>query len=215
MSSQYHQHVAGTAAKRPRRARRRPEDDVRVDQPGALRALAHPARLIAVDELYQGVERTASELAELAGLTPSAMSYHLRALERWGIIERGEAREDGRERPWRASGRGLSVVSDASSPSGVAATDVIVGGYLQQLRDEFRRWSLVESDEKKAWREISGGRRSFLWLTEEEAAAFSTEMKAVMDKYIADRDAVHHPDDARRLVCLLAIVPTAGGATQP
>jgi DNA-binding transcriptional ArsR family regulator len=215
MSSQYDQHVAGTAAKRPRRARRRPEDDVRVDQPGALRALAHPARLIAVDELYQGVERTASELAELAGLTPSAMSYHLRALERWGIIERGEAREDGRERPWRASGRGLSVVSDASSPSGVAATDVIVGGYLQQLRDEFRRWSLVESDEKKAWREISGGRRSFLWLTEEEAAAFATEMKAVMDKYIADRDAVHHPDDARRLVCLLAIVPTAGGATQP
>jgi DNA-binding transcriptional ArsR family regulator len=215
MSSQYDQHVAGTAAKRPRRPRRRPEDDVRVDEPGALRALAHPARLIAVDELYQGVERTASELAELAGLTPSAMSYHLRALERWGIIERGEAREDGRERPWRASGRGLSVVSDASSPSGVAATDVIVGGYLQQLRDEFRRWSLVESDEKKPWREISGGRRSFLWLTEEEAAAFATEMKAVMDKYIADRDAVHHPDDARRLVCLLAIVPTAGGATQP
>src|SRR5262249_58215502 len=111
--------MAGTAAKRSRRARRRPEDDVRVDEPGALRALAHPARLIAVDELYQGLERTASELAELAGLTPSAMSYHLRALERWGIIERGEAREDGRERPWWAAGRGLSVTSNAS-PSGVA-----------------------------------------------------------------------------------------------
>lgn len=205
--------MAGSAAKRSRRPRRRTSDDVRVDEPGALRALAHPARLIAVDELYQGLERTASELAELAGLTPSAMSYHLRALERWGIIERGEARVDGRERPWRASGRGLSVRSDAS-PSGVAATDVIVGGYLQQLRDEFRRWSLVEGDQKGAWREIAGGRRSFLWLTEEEAVAFSSEMKTVFDKYIADRDAVHHPDDARRLVCLLAIVPTVDQAAQ-
>jgi len=205
---QYDQLMAGTGAKRSRRARRRPEDDVRVDEPGALRALAHPARLIAVDELYQGLERTASELAELAGLTPSAMSYHLRALERWGIIERGEARQDGRERPWRAAGRGLSVTSNAS-PSGVAAADVIVGGYLQQLRDEFRRWALVEGEEREAWREISGGRRSFLWLTEDEAVAFSNEMKTVMDKYIADRDAVHHPDEARRLVCLLAIVPAA------
>src|SRR5262245_53404517 len=194
--------MAGTAAKRSRRARRRPEDDVRVDEPGALRALAHPARLIAVDELYQGLERTASELAELASLTPTAMSYHLRALGRWGIIER-----------WRAAGRGLSVTSNAS-PSGVAAADVIVGGYLQQLRDEFRRWALVEGEEREAWREISGGRRSFLWLTEDEAVAFSNEMKTVMDKYIADRDGVHHPDEARRLVCLLAIVPTAGGATQ-
>src|SRR5262249_27613372 len=130
--------MAGTAAKRSRRARRRPEDDVRVDEPGALRALAHPARLIAVDELYQGLERTASELAELAVLTPSAMSYHLRALERWGIIERGEAREDGRERPWRAAGRGLSVTSNAS-PSGVAAAAVIVGGYLPQRRGGVRR----------------------------------------------------------------------------
>jgi DNA-binding transcriptional ArsR family regulator len=208
---QYDQHVAGTTKKRPRRTR--PADDVRVDEPGALRALAHPARLIAVDELYQGVERTASELAELAGLTPSAMSYHLRAPERWGIIERGEARADGRERPWRASGRGLSVTSDAS-PSGVAAADLIVGGYLQQLRDEFRRWALVEGDEKETWREIAGGRRSFLWLKEEEAAAFSTEMKAVFDKYIADRDAVRHPDDARRLVCLFAIVPTVERAAQ-
>src|SRR5262245_1552287 len=196
------------AKARPSKRRRRREGDVRLQDPGALRALAHPARLLVVDELYQGSERTASELAKITNLTPSAMSYHLRALERWGIVERGEAREDGRERPWRAAGRGLSVTSNAS-PSGVAAADVIVGGYLQQLRDEFRRWALVEGEEREAWREISGGRRSFLWLTEDETVAFSNEMKTVMDKYIADRDAVHHPDEARRLVCLLAIVPTA------
>src|SRR3954466_4780302 len=108
-------------------------DDVRLEAPGAIRALAHPARLTIVDELYQGVERTASELAELTGLSPSAMSYHLRALERWGVVERGDGRRDGRQRPWRACGRSLSFVTDEES---AAAADVIAAGYLQQLREE-------------------------------------------------------------------------------
>src|SRR5512146_2234938 len=86
---------------------RRLKGDLTLEDPGALRALAHPARLAVVDELYQGNERTSSELAELTGLSPSAMSYHLRALERWGIVERGTPRSDGRERPWRGVARTL------------------------------------------------------------------------------------------------------------
>src|ERR671930_390886 len=123
---------------RPRSQRtrsRKPSGQIHLRDPGALRALAHPARMVVVDELYQGNERTASELAALTDLSPSAMSYHLRALERWGVVERGEARADARERPWRASGRSLSFVSDADS---AAAVDVIAAGYLQQLRDELR-----------------------------------------------------------------------------
>ena len=48
---------------------KRLEGDVRIDDPAALRALAHPARLTVIDELYQGSERTSSELADLTGLT--------------------------------------------------------------------------------------------------------------------------------------------------
>jgi DNA-binding transcriptional ArsR family regulator len=184
------------------------DDNVELHDPAALRALAHPARLTVVDELYQGQERTASELATLTGLTPSAMSYHLRALERWGIVERADERHDARERPWRAAGRSLSVISDAS-PTATAARDVIVGGYLQHLRDELRRWSLVEGRESEGWRNVAGGRRSFLWLTEGEAQAFTEEMRTVIDRYVGDRDATNHPADTRRLVCVLAVVPEA------
>ena len=101
---------------------RRLKGDVKLDDPGALKALAHPARLAVVDELYQGTERTSSELAELTGLSPSAMSYHLRALERWGIVEHGAEREDGRERPWRAAGRTLSLDPETIS---AGAADVV------------------------------------------------------------------------------------------
>ncbi|MDQ6873629.1 MAG: helix-turn-helix domain-containing protein [Actinomycetota bacterium] len=75
----------------------------------ALRALAHPARTAVIDELYMGKVRTASELAELTGLTPSAMSYHLRALEKWGIICRAEPTGDARERPWQRKRRHLEL----------------------------------------------------------------------------------------------------------
>ena len=82
-----------------------------LSDPGAIRALAHPARLAVIEELYAGRELTATECAEIAGLSPSAMSYHLRSLEKAGIVERAELDGDGRERPWRAAGAYLQVDS--------------------------------------------------------------------------------------------------------
>ena len=110
------------------------------------------------------------------------MSYHLRALERWGIVARAGPRQDGRERPWRAAGGSLSdpPVSDSSALS-AAAADVIAGGYLQQFREELRRWSLVEDAESKTWREAAGMSRSSLWLTEAEAEAFGAELKVLTE----------------------------------
>ena len=163
-----------------------------------------------IDELYQGVERTSSELAELTGLSPSAMSYHLRALERWGMVERGEPREDGRERPWRAAGRTLSLDPETVS---AAATDVVAGTTLQHLRDEFRRWAMVEQDQGRGWRDVAGMSRSYLWLTEEEVAELSADLRAVVEKHSADRDAAHHPEGTRRVFCLFAIVPEAPSAS--
>ena len=183
---------------------RRLTGDVKLEDPGALRALAHPARLAVVDELYQGNERTSSELAELTGLSPSAMSYHLRALERWGIVERGEPRKDGRERPWRAAGRRLKLDPESIS---TAAVDVVAGTTFRHLRDQFRRWAAAEQGEAKAWRDVAGVGRSYLWLTEEEATAFDAELSAVLKKYTGDRDAAHHPDGTRRVFCLVAMVP--------
>ena len=50
-------------------------------------------------------------------------------------------------------------------------------------------------------------RRSYLWLTEDEAAAFVADVGEVFEKYIGDRDAAHHPAGTRRVLTTLAIVP--------
>ena len=202
------------AKARPSKKRRRPAGDVRLQDPGALRALAHPARLLVVDELYQGSERTASELATITGLTPSAMSYHLRALERWGIVERGDAREDGRERPWRAAGQSVTWAAEMSVAA-AASQDVIAGEVLGQLRDAFRRWSAVEPGESGLWREVASLNRSFMWLTEEEAQAFLSDVNEAVEKRTRGRDAENHPEGTRRVLYLMGFVPIVDEPTTP
>ena len=200
------------AKARPNKNPRRRSGDVRLQDPGALRALAHPARLLVVDELYQGSERTASELAKITNLTPSAMSYHLRALERWGIVERGDAREDGRERPWRAAGRSL-IWDSEMSVADAASQDVIAAGVLEQLRDAFRRWTVVEPAESEIWRAVASLKRSFMWLTDEEAQAFVAELDEAVQKRLRGRDAENHPEGTRRVLYLMGFVPTVDEPT--
>src|ERR1700690_2477396 len=107
------------------------EDDapIRVDNPRSIRALAHPARLAIIDALATGSELTATQCAELTGLTPSATAYHLKLLERYGYAEPAPPRPDRRERPWRATGRRVTVDLDGSTPAGAVAAAGVAAAY--------------------------------------------------------------------------------------
>ena len=107
-----------------------------IDDPRAIRALAHPARQRVIDELFNGQVLTATECAELAGLTPSAIGYHLRALERWGIVERADESPDGRERPWRAAAASL-MISSQSNEAGRLASQAIIRSSVDRVLEQF------------------------------------------------------------------------------
>src|SRR3954447_9243658 len=108
-----------------------------ISDPRAIRALAHPARQVVIDELYDGKVLTATECAELAGLSPSAMSYHLRSLEKYGIVERVESAADGRERPWRAAGRYLQVEGTGGGVGEFAAAAALSSTVLGRTVEQF------------------------------------------------------------------------------
>lgn len=52
-----------------------------------LKALAHPARLLMVDELSRHGERCVCELTELVGSDMSTVSRHLSLLKNAGLVE--------------------------------------------------------------------------------------------------------------------------------
>jgi predicted transcriptional regulator len=115
----------------PRPEARRTVTDVRV-----LGALAHPARVRLLNHLVEVGPSTATECAAVAGITPSACSYHLRHLARFGLVERTDpvdgAGRDGRERWWRAAQTGLSIVPTPSRHD-TATRTAMVGLLAEQV----------------------------------------------------------------------------------
>lgn len=98
-----------------------------------MRAVVHPARWRVLEELHDGRTLTATQAAELTGLTPSAMSYHLAQLAKTGLIERDEATGDGRERPWRAVGNGFRMTQQPDAAVGTAMMRNIMASVSQLL----------------------------------------------------------------------------------
>jgi DNA-binding transcriptional ArsR family regulator len=173
--------------------------------PRAIRALAHPARLTVLEALSDGVELTATACAELAHSSPSAMSYHLRALEKYGFVERVESGGDGRERPWRAVASGWRVDDMPDAATAMAAGAVTKVSFDRTL-DALDRWFHHESEQPQEWRDATVVSNSRVWLTAEEVV----ELQRLNDGFLDQRRGRtehEHPDGARRIEISRTTVP--------
>jgi DNA-binding transcriptional ArsR family regulator len=180
------------------------EDRVLTD-PRAIRALAHPARLTVLDLLAGGRQLTATACAEAAELSPSAMSYHLRALEKWGFVERVESSEDGRERPWQAVPGGWRIES-VDGPEAGPAVNAIVGLSLDRVGADVRHWFAREREAPPEWRDAAGVETSVVWMTADEAVELAARYQELVDQY-RDRTAQTRAPDARRVRAVRILVP--------
>lgn len=169
--------------------------------PNTIRALSHPARVLVLNELYSGRSATATELAGLAGVTPSAMSYHLRALSRIGLVRRAEASGDGRERPWQSATEDLNI-----DPGGGAA-DSAAGGLISAVLESFRGAAMAGMAGRRAlpaeWRDQFKLSPLILEITAEEMATLVQQLEALGEEY-RKRSA---KSGSRRVHLLLAAVP--------
>lgn len=177
-------------------------EPVKLTDPRSIRALAHPARLAVIEELYSGRELTATECAEIAGLSPSAMSYHLRSLEKYGIVERAAGR-DGRERPWRAAGSYLQIEGD--NP---AVDSALTGVLLSRLGEQWLAWEAAKGREPKPWREASTMTSGQAYLQLDELAELTATVQRLLEKYDRDRSRDSAPPDARRVRVSFFAFPT-------
>ena len=155
----------------------------RFEDPRSIRALAHPARLAIIDALATGEELTATQCAELTGLSPSATAYHLKLLERYGFDETAPPRPDRRERPWRATGRQIQVDLDGSTPAGASAAAAVVAAHIDMTRAIAVEFTAVGHAESEEWRDAAVLHNADLWLTIEEFQRLGEELGAVIAPY--------------------------------
>jgi DNA-binding transcriptional ArsR family regulator len=167
-----------------------------VEQPAAIldtavmRAMAHPARLALLEHLRNGGPATATECAGVVGLSPSATSYHLRALARAGLVEAAPGRGDGRERLWRITAGRYAVTGVADlAPEGREALRALMESLLAWDEVRVRRYLSQLDAEPPEWQDAAFFMDSTLQVTAEELTALSQAVSELLEPYRKDRRA--------------------------
>lgn len=188
------------------------ERQERISDPERMRALAHPARMAVFD--YLGARRvegfdgaTATEIAKVAGMSPSAMSYHLRTLAKADFIEEAPSRGDARERVWRLKTHSFSIQAEEDAPESDRAVErTMTETFAAQHDREFLRYlqSPVRTDpEFRKLSTVSSGR---FRLRPEEVEEFKERTHALIEEYAArSQDYIEKgdPDDGAVIMTYL------------
>ncbi|HTE74202.1 MAG TPA: winged helix-turn-helix domain-containing protein [Actinomycetes bacterium] len=184
-----------------------------VSDPQALRALAHTGRYAILERLQTRGPATATECAEVAGLSPSACSYHLRLLARHGFVEEDtsdDARSDGRERVWRAATPGWFADPPADAdPREMQAIDSTLTRVMMASSDRRVLDFVDRAAAEPEWREAALLSNSTIVATVEELADVSQALLGVLGPYFvsARSDPADRPEGARDVHVSIRMAP--------
>src|SRR4051794_23803891 len=165
--------------------------------PRAIRALAHPARLAILERLSTDGPATATECAEVTGQSPSACSYHLRALAKWGLVEETDG-DDRRERRWRVLGP--FVIGDHDGPRRAdagAAEPGLPAGVASRSTRRVLDWMDASDAEPREWRTAAIVSSRNLLLTAAELEAVTAQIDGLLEPFRASERRGAAPADAR------------------
>jgi DNA-binding transcriptional ArsR family regulator len=150
---------------------------------------------------------TATECAEVCGLSPSATSYHLRALAKVGLVEEAPSRGDGRERVWRAAHTSLRIEPENKSPETLSAARELMDLVLARDEEQVARWFDNAESEPKEWYDAAGLTRQQIILT----AAELTELFKTVEKLLEPYGRIERPnppEGARKVGVLFRAIPS-------
>jgi DNA-binding transcriptional ArsR family regulator len=183
--------AAGNAATEPGQANTAVEpgtlgNPVKLTDPQMMRALAHPARIAIWMHLGLRGSATATECAEVAGLSPSACSYHLRTLARYGFVEEDrENAADGRERPWRARLLAFKLEHRPDEPPAERVAHRLLAENIRAVAEEIRvRYEDRKSEYPDDWQAASGELYSVAHVTPEELEQLRARVQEILTPYV-------------------------------
>ncbi|WP_067828686.1 winged helix-turn-helix domain-containing protein [Actinomadura kijaniata] len=183
-------------------------EPVILDDPGKLKALSHPLRRRILRRLDAHGAATSTTLAEALGESTGTTSYHLRQLERHGLIEEIPERSAGRERWWRRAESprdlrfpNLDAVPDEQRP--------VLGEVLRLMHAEDTELMSRVPEEyarRPEWVRVSRGSAV---LTEEGLAEFFEDYIRLLQRH-SDQAREAADPDARPVHVRLFTLPADG-----
>ena len=180
--------------------------DVVIRDPRALRALAHPVRLEILERLGVEGPATATAIGAAVGISPSAASYHLRALSRFGLVADAGG-GTGRNRPWRAAGTGFMFEPvEHVRPAAQAAVQLLSAQLIARGEQETLAFVAAEPSLDPDWRAASHIANATLKLTAAEAVEVVQRIDAVLAPYLRSTR-TDAPEDAVPARLLIRLFP--------
>ena len=172
-----------------------------------------PHRVAILHYLLSGPPRTATECAAEVGGTASACSYHLRELQRFGLVERVEAGDDGRTRPWRAAAVGFSIGTGLleDSPTGRAAEAALSRAELTENHRLIKRFLDSRDSIDPEWRAASDFHTYELMISASELQALNEQIGELLRPYRAPTR-IEAPGDATAVHVIYQAFPRLPGA---
>jgi DNA-binding transcriptional ArsR family regulator len=186
------------------------DDQLRITDPRVLRAMAHPLRTDIFMELYSRGSARAVDLAAVLDVPANQVSFHLRTLAKYGLIEEApEEARDRRDRVWRPASEGLwiseEIEDQPGGPEAMRAWRTHAAAWVHELIDAFyAKRDAGDEGTVRVADEIP------MQLTKDEAKQAATEVLEVLSRWSDHgRERVRGGDDEdRRLyLALLTLQP--------
>ncbi|MBY8877377.1 ArsR/SmtB family transcription factor [Actinacidiphila acidipaludis] len=186
-----------------------------LDDPLAIRAMAHPIRLELQALLGQEGPLTATEAARRLGISQALASHHLRQLAKYDFVEPAPGK-DNRERPWRVISTSQSWPRTELTPEGEAAVGVLEQLLAERALDRLDRWQRQRPGEEAVWRDNAGIDNTGIYLTAEEFAEVVGQMRELLQRYVDERpidDKAARPPGSRHVqfTQIVTVSPPEGG----
>jgi DNA-binding transcriptional ArsR family regulator len=185
--------------------------DIEIEDPRAMRALAHPVRMAILTHLQRHGPATATQLAPIVDASPSVASWHLRHLATFGLVEDADAGTDGRQRWWKAVARGFRF-SLPPGEEGQAAYSMLAGQLFETGFTQAQVWRReVEPHLTSEWRRLSGTSSTRVVVTRDELELIEDEIEKVIAPYVT-RGSDQVPAEARGARLLRIYMPALAEA---
>ena len=152
---------------------------MRISDPRAIRALAHPLRLDLLELVGRIGPATAAQCGRALGVSQASCSFHLRQLATYGFVEDAGPGRDRRERRWRIAELRLRI-AELEPVQARQLSRVVAERELAQVLD----WIERAPDEPDEWRTAGSLTSATVPLTTEDLAVLKQRWREALAPFV-------------------------------